>query len=92
MGTILKLISKKKKKNLVKRKLQGNPHRPQPKGSSRGPAWYIFAPSNQARTIYLGAATGFLVKEIFSDSDNTFLWHKSKDINKKDYFQNFRQF
>ena len=29
------------------------------------------------------------LKEIFSDSNNIFLWHKSEDINKKAYFQNF---
>ena len=33
--------------------------------------------------------TFFEVKEIFSDSNSIFLWHESKDINKKAHFQNF---
>ena len=29
------------------------------------------------------------IKGIFSDSNKIFLWHETKDINKKGYFQNF---
>ena len=32
----------------------------------------------------------FLLKGIFSDSNNIFLWHKSEDINKKRLFPKFQ--
>ena len=33
-----------------------------------------------------------MVKGIFTDSNNIFLWHESEDINEKAYFQNFSWF
>ena len=39
--------------------------------------------------IWLRALNRFLVKGMFSDSNNIFLWYESEAINKKAYFQNF---
>ena len=42
-------------------------------------------------TLYPAKAIHPLIrlKGIFRDSNNIFLWHESKDINKNAYFQNF---
>ena len=44
----------------------------------------LFCHNSQAQSKYA------VVKGIFSDSNNIFLWHKSEDINKKRLFPKFQ--
>ena len=51
---------------------------------------YVLLSKKQQNEISEGWSKHNLLKGIFSDSNNIFLWHKSEDINKKKLFPKFQ--